>query len=179
MRISKAWLSSLIVPVFLVGFAFSTAEAQVPDLSIWVGKWFQSTQKNLGVSFYESRMSKYTNTGTYYAKVTEWDSLNKQLKILSYPTDDYEPKEISITVMAGNSLDFLCWGYFDDGEYGFSGIVWRIQGKMSKGELKSGTIKSLGGFFWEKDNFTDEYQAGEIVITAKLIPESKVPPAIR
>jgi hypothetical protein len=179
MRLLRVWLSSLVIPILLVGFVFSAAEAQVPDLSIWVGKWFYTTQKNLGVSVYGLQMSNYSNTGTYYVKFTGWDSLSGQLTFLSYPTDDYVPKEISISIMAGTMLDFLCWGYFDKGEEGFSGVVWRIQGKMSKGELKSGTIKSLGGFFWDKATYIDQYQAGEIVIIGKLIPESKVPPEIR
>jgi len=174
MKRERIFFGSLMVLAFCL--AVTPVWAQMPDLSIWVGKWFQSTQKDNGVTFSGSTMGNFTDTGTYYFKVTEWDSSNKLFKGISYPTDDYEPKEITLNVIAGNDLDFLCWGYFDTGEEGFSGIVWRIQGKMSGGGLKSATIKSLGGFFWRKSSET--YEAGQIVISAKLIPESKVPPGI-
>jgi hypothetical protein len=177
MKIGKVWLVGLLVGVFIGFFAYGTAHTQ--DLTIWEGKWFKITQKNTGVSFYESEMRSHTSTTIAYLKITEWDSINKQLKGVNYDVVEggYEESEMSLDIIAGTNLDFLCWVYFDRGEDGFGGAIFRIQGKMVKEELKSGTLKLIGGFDWEREG--EEYKASGISLTGKLIPESKVPPEIR
>jgi hypothetical protein len=179
MKIGKVWLVGLLVGVFIGFFAYGTAHTQ--DLTIWEGKWFKITQKNTEVSFYESEMRSHTSTTIAYFKITEWDSANKQLKGINYDVEEegYDIQEFSLDIIAGNNLDFLCWTHFGEGEDGFMGLTMRVQGKMVNGVLKSGTIKSLGGFYWGKAENVEEYHAGGISLTGKLISESKVPPEIR
>ena len=175
MKISKVWLVSLMVGIFLGCLTFSTAHAQ--DMSIWIGKWFKLTVKSSGYSINESEaISSYKETEVNYLKILNVDETNKVINFLNYfyHDDEWQGESVDFPYFGGSSLDLLCsyFGTEGGGAYLF-GFTARIQGKMKKGILTSATIKSLGGFEW------DVYGgAAGVTVTGSLIPESKLPPDI-
>jgi hypothetical protein len=60
-----------------------------------------------------------------------------------------------------------------------SGFVVRIQGRKKGSVLKSASLKTLGGYYFETNkgvsSNSPESLAGAISISGSLVPESKVP----
>jgi hypothetical protein len=85
--------------------------------------------------------------------------------------------DLNVRVIAGTDLDFLCVTTLQmDDPPQFFGFAARVTGKLTKGDLKSGTFKSLGGFSWEQLlDQNPEYFAAGISINGSLADPSKLP----
>jgi hypothetical protein len=182
MKMRKILLKSLIVFGFLSCFFIETTYAQVPDLNIWVGKCFKLNYKISNLNFDGSKMKRENENFVGYLLISQWDADNKKLwgPLYSYDGEigQWTFTYISLNILAGTDLNFLLWyvsPLMPDTDF-FIGFSAQITGRMSKGELKSASFKSLGGFSWEVEEDSDpEYWAGGISIKGSLIDESKLP----
>jgi hypothetical protein len=162
-----------------------TTGGPVPDLSVWVGKWFKLTEKNTGFVAGSSGGS-LTNEKlslVAYVKFWRWDQANRVLQGDQYTKDgqtgQWMSEPLMLDFIAGSHLDFLCSsGVAGDVTMGFTA---RIQAKEGNEGLGSATFKTLGGYYIEENkqsgsgSGSSEYFVGGLSITGNLIPESKVP----
>jgi hypothetical protein len=181
MKSNKVCFCCLVVLVVIMGFAVGTVHSQ--DLSGWVGKWFKVNYSTKG---YET-----TSEGSYiprtdngkgisYLKITAWDTTNPSDPLLRYSAYGQEDGSVNETInylhyLGGTDLDFLCLDVLTDDSW-HQTFTSRITGKESRGILKSATFKTMGGIYWEKNQYDPrESYAGSITITGTLISESKLP----
>ena len=79
---------------------------------------------------------------------------------------------LSLKIIAGTELDFLFVTTLEINDAqnpAFFGFAARITGRLTQGVLKSATLKSLGGFSWEKELGISEYFAAGVAINGSLV----------
>jgi hypothetical protein len=169
------------------------------DLTIWPGQWLKVTMKYQGYLFGKSNSdvsndnlgqdgnenvpkmaSDHENTAGYM-KFVSWDPNQGVLQAEIHQKDSQSGQWVTdllaLHLIGGSSMDFLCWTQVNGDVT--SGFVVRIQGKGKGGVLKSGTFKTLGGYYFETKGGTASSSAGSLAgaisINGSLVPEAKVP----
>jgi hypothetical protein len=177
---------SFFVIVALVLFNLSPAHTQ--DVGIWQGKWFQATFKLKGYCAEQSGMMSDSWTTTIYLKfetVNETFILMRRFIYVEEIGWGGQPIQVYYSYSPGKELDLLAWYLIQGDLYGGTGteeMTFRIQGKKTKGILKSATVKSLGGAYdWYgiEEGPDESYCVGGITITGRLVSAGKVPQEIR
>jgi len=113
-------------------------------------------------------------TGAYLR--LSWDPnqqgvLQGELHQYDTQSSQWVSDSLPLQVIGGTPSDFLCWVQVK-GDF-TSGFVVSIRGKANNGVMKNGTIKTLGGYYFE--NSSGHMKAGKITISGTLVPEAKVP----
>ena len=185
MKICKIGLSGLLVLALLVCFTVNGANAQSPNLSGWVGKWFKLTVKTTGVffDFENSKLKTGNDNSTNYLYIKELNSPSELIVQVWEQNDGggwvVFVDDLSVKVIAGTGLDFLCVTTLqmdNPSSPQFFGFAARVTGRLTKGELKSATLKSLGGFSWEQlFDLDPEFFASGVAINGSFIDPSKLP----
>ncbi|SPD72537.1 hypothetical protein PITCH_A140017 [uncultured Desulfobacterium sp.] len=170
--------TGLIMAILLLVGLFITGVADAaPDMSQWVGKWFsyKVTMKGIAVALDGSSVQKGGEKESGYLKITEWNQPGEYFQIDTYFLDDgqWQMDSLTFQFMAGNDLTFL----FVSNDADEVVIAALVKGKLKDGVLRSATIKSCGGIIVESED--DEVHAGNVSLSAKMIPETKVPDAIK
>jgi len=175
MKREKILLGSLLVLVLCL--TVSPAWAQTPDLGIWVGKWFKVTETFKGYFGSASGVQSHNNSMVQYYKVQSWDSDTKLLQILIHVKDpEWEAFPLDLYYIAGSNLELLAWSQGEPTPEMSYGATFYIKGTISKGALKSATLKSLGAYQWDYDYGDGGVYVGGMTVKGSLIPESKLPP---
>lgn len=153
----------LLLGIFIAGVAYAA-----PDMSQWEGKWFSFQMTKKGVVFDGYNFRNVTEKSSGYIKFESWNPDEEKFEISIYSNNSGGEQETRyMHFYAGNDLRFLF--RFQDEETQFVG---QIQGKATGGILSSATIKTLGGVAMGSDD--NEYGAGSVNLTAKMVAESKV-----
>ena len=177
----------------------STNPAPAVDLTIWPGQWLKVTMKYQGYLFGKSnsdvfndnleqdgnenvpKMATDHENITGYLKLVSWDPnqgvLQAEIHQKDSQTGQWVSDPLALHLIGGSSTDFLCWTQVN-GDF-TSGFVVRIQGKEKDGVLKSGTFKTLGGYYFVMNGGTTASAAGSLAgaisMNGSLVPEAKVP----
>jgi hypothetical protein len=184
MKIRKLWLNGLLVLVLFGFFMVNLAQAQLPDLKEWEGKWFKLTVKTTGLFFDGSKLKTGNDNSTNYLYINGFNSTLGRLTVQVWEQNDQGGwgvfvDDLSLKIIAGTDLDFLFVTMFESNdplEPMFFGFAARITGRKTQGVLKSATLKSLGGFSWEQLlDLNPEYFAAGVSINGSLIDPSKLP----
>ena len=87
---------------------------------------------------------------------------------------------LTLHFIDGTPTDFLSWAQVN-GDF-TAGFTARIQGKKTAGTLKSGSFKTLGGYYFEIDSTANgsgsssqAFAGGQISINGNLVSRTKVP----
>jgi hypothetical protein len=183
MKIGKVWSNALAVSVVLVCFALSTANAQeVPNLSRWENTWFSVTAKASGWQIEGEPQIISTSSGSangflklgeltaYSLEAFFYGPISDELVLVATGSCDY---------VAGSDWDFICELYLDGvGLPSFNARIdtfIRIQGKQNTKtvpiSLKSGTLKSSGGFIegYVEEDLPDTLTVGGLTLTGKWL----------
>ena len=182
MKIGKVCLGGFLVLAFLSVFAVGVANAQFPDLSQWEGKWFKLSQKTTenvynGTSIVTQKINSviYLNIKQFIPPAELAGVVWQQNQAGAWEQAD----EISLKVIGGTDLDFLCAYMKSDDSLTnpqFFAFSARVTGKLSKGVLKSATFKTLGGSSWEQNlSLNSEYFISGFSISGSLVDSSKLP----
>jgi hypothetical protein len=177
----------------------SNPQPPTEDLTLWSGQWVKVTIKyegySLGISNPSlvqqdpmpgeedaaSGMSKDRQSDAAYLNFTAWDSQQGVLQGELYQRDSkgqWVHAPLTLHFIDGTRTDFLCWSQVS-GDF-TAGFTARLQGRQSGGILKSGSFKTLGGYYFEIDSTggtssSQAFSGGQISINGSLVPESKVP----
>ena len=174
--------------------------APVQDMAVWIDQWFKvsinidgyyfgksilGNQKSLNGSDEDDEddnKTLITSRGQErivgYLKMWSWDPDKKILEGDLYESDGkggWTAGPLSLHYIGGNDLNFLCW--FQASGDSTTGFTVRIHGNKRNGVLRTATLQTLGGYYYEVDNTSNppEYWAGEFSMTGVLVPESRVP----
>ena len=168
-------------------------------LTNWSGQWLKVTVKYEGYSLGLSNpglvqqdpmpgeeddasgMSKDRQSDVAYLNFTAWDSQQGVLQGELYQRDStgqWIHAPLNFHFIDGTRTDFLCWSQVS-GEF-TAGFTARLQGKESSGILKSGSFKTLGGYYFEIDSTGDApssqaFSGGQLSINGSLVPRTRVP----
>lgn len=183
MKMLKSGWSGFLVVVLLGFLTVNTADAQFPNLSGWAGKWFKLTVKTTGALYDGSKIQTSNDTSTNYLYLKRFNYPSELIVTLWQQNDaggwEVLVDELSVRVVGGTDLDFLCVATLEidiPSNSRFFGFAARVTGKLTKGELKSATFKSLGGFSWEQLLDLDpEYFASGISVNGSLVDPTKLP----
>jgi hypothetical protein len=183
MKTFKSGWSGFLVVVLLSLFTVNTAHAQFPNLSGWAGKWFKLSVKTTGVLFDGSKIQTANDNSTIYLYLKRFNFPSELIVKLWQQNDaggwEVLVDDLSVRVVGGTDLDFLCVATLEmdnSSNSRFFGFAARVTGKLTKGELKSATLKSLGGFSWEQIlDLEPEYSASGISVNGSLVDPTKVP----
>jgi hypothetical protein len=177
----------------------STPQPPAEDLTLWSGQWLKVTVKYEGYSLglsnpslvqqdpmpgeedVAAEMSKDHESIVAYLKITAWDPQQNVLQSELYQlgsNNEWVHAPVTLHFIDGTRTDFLCWSQVI-GDF-TAGFTARLQGKESGGILKSGSFKTLGGYYFEIDttgsaSSSQAFSGGQVSITGSLIPGSKVP----
>jgi hypothetical protein len=183
MKIVKLGFGGFLVIVLLGFSTVAIANAQFPGLTQWEGKWFKLSIKTTENIYNGVKIETDIITSVIYLGITKFNPPAELIGVVwqQYEEDpgSWEQAEINMKVVGGTDLDFLC-AYMQsvdslDNPYYF-GFSARVTGKLSKGVLKSATLKTLGGFSWEQNfSLNSEYFASGFSISGNLIDPSKLP----
>jgi hypothetical protein len=154
------------------------------DMSVWVGKWFNLTEKDSG--YYKDTgevLQRESFTQVEYLKFWNWDPVSKTFQADRYWQDansgQWISEPITLNYLAGSRLDFLCWSQMT-GDVTFV-FTARIQGREIKGALGRATFKTLGGYYIDSSSASkdkagsSEQNAGGLSISGNLISEPNLP----
>ena len=141
-------------------------------MSKWVGKWFSYKVTQKGIAYDGSKFMTGSTSESGYFQIVSWDGEAEQFQINAYHMDNGEWKTDAqvLDFYAGNNLSFLFSLENQTDGYAFVALV---QGKEKAGILSSAVIKSYGGIVLDIED--DEYRAGTMTLTAKMVDASKVP----
>jgi hypothetical protein len=128
-----------------------------------------------------SGMSKDRQSDVAYLNFTVWDSQQGVLLGELYQRDSkgqWIHAPLTFHFIDGTRTDFLCWSQVS-GEF-TAGFTARLQGRESSGILKSGSFKTLGGYYIEIDSTggassSQAFSGGQLSINGSLVPRAKVP----
>jgi hypothetical protein len=179
----------------------TSSNPQVPtgDLTLWSGQWLKVTIKyegySLGISNpgliqqdpipgeedVTTEMSKEHESVVVYLKITAWDPQQNVLQGQLYQhgsNNQWVHAPITLHFIDGTHTDFLCWSQVS-GDF-TAGFTARLQGKESGGILKSGSFKTLGGYYFEIDSTggassSQAFSGGQVSINGSLVPRTRVP----
>jgi hypothetical protein len=188
--------SSLSANVTVTG---SNPQPPVVDLTLWSGQWLKVTVKYAGYSVGLSNpslvqqnpmpaeedataeMSKDNESVVAYLKLSAWDPQQNVLLGELYQRDSkgqWVHAPLTFHFIDGTRTDFLCWSQVS-GDFS-AGFTARLQGKESAGILKSGSFKTLGGYYIEIDSTSSAsssqaFSGGQLSINGSLVPRAKIP----
>jgi hypothetical protein len=177
----------------------SNSQPSTEDLTIWSGHWLKMTIKYDGYSLgfsssgwiHEdpipseeddaSGMNKDRQSDVAYLNFTDWDSQQGVLQGELYQRDSnglWNHAPLNLYFIDGTPTNFLCWSQVN-GNF-TAGFTARVQGRKTGGTLKSGSFKTLGGYYFEIESTggassSQAFSGGQISINGSLVPESKVP----
>ena len=177
----------------------SNPQPPTEDLTLWSGQWLKVTVKYEGYSLGLSNpslvqqdpmpgeeddasgMSKDRQSDVAYLNFTVWDSQQGVLLGELYQRDSkgqWIHAPLTFHFIDGTRTDFLCWSQVS-GEF-TAGFTARLQGRESSGILKSGSFKTLGGYYIEIDSTggassSQAFSGGQLSINGSLVPRAKVP----
>ena len=177
----------------------SNPQPPTEDLTLWSGQWLKVTIKydgySLGISNpglvqqdpasseedNTSEMGKDHENVVAYLNITAWDPQQNVLQSELYQRDSkgqWIHAPLTFHFIDGTRTDFLCWSQVS-GNF-TAGFTARLQGRETGGILKSGTFKTLGGYYFEIDSTggassSQAFSGGQVSINGSLVPESKVP----
>jgi hypothetical protein len=169
------------------------------DLTLWSGQWLKATVKYEGYSLGlsnpglvqqdpmpgeeddASEMSKDRQSNVAYLNFTAWDPQEGVLLGKLYQRDSkgqWIHAPLTFHFIDGTPTDFLCWSQVS-GDF-TAGFTARLQGKESSGILKSGSFKTLGGYYFEIDSTgggssSQAFSGGQLSINGSLVPRTRVP----
>ena len=182
MRIGKFCLGGFLVLVFLGLFAVGMANAQFPDLTQWEGRWFKLSMKTTENAFNGVSIETEKINSVIYLNIRQFIPPAALVGVVWEQSDAgawVPTMEITIKVVGGTDLDFLCAFMQSDDSLTnpqFFAFSARVTGKLSKGVLKSATFKTLGGSSWEQNlSLNSEYFVSGFSISGNLIDVSKLP----
>ena len=177
----------------------SNPPAPTADLNIWSGKWLKVAVKYDGYSLgiqnsglvqqdptpgeedVATEMSKDHESVAAYLNITGWDPQQNVLQGQLYQhgsNNQWVHAPLALHFIDGTRTDFLCWSQVS-GDF-TAGFTARLQGRESGGILKSGSFKTLGGYYFEIDSTggtssSQAFSGGQVSINGSLVPGSKVP----
>ncbi len=182
MKIGKLCLGGFLVLVFLGLFAIGMANAQFPDLSQWEGTWFKLSQKTTENVYNGTNIVTQKINSVIYLNIKQFIPPAELAGVVWQQNDAgawVPAMAISIKVIGGTDLDFLCAFMQSDDSLTnpqFFAFSARVTGKLSKGVLKSATFKTLGGSSWEQNlSLNSEFFVSGFSISGNLIDPSKLP----
>jgi hypothetical protein len=169
---------------------FGVRITKVPDLSIWVDKWFRisvagSNYHFIGMS--AKPPNPIQRRFPAYMKIVSWDSTNQSFSVNLYNKNDlgnWDPTEyinFTFNYYAGSDLKFVCNFEQITTQNTIHTAVLFIGKRNAKGNfLMAGRthVRTLGGYYFEIDDIAanpQERWAGSVKLTGSMIPESKVP----
>jgi hypothetical protein len=156
-----------IALILAIGLCADMAQAQVPDLTIWNGKWIKMSfkaSKGLlfsGADSTSSPIGKVGGSGTYYACATNV-ALSETVNLTVYESID------RLAVLVGNgsiqwdvgsntywagSAEFAIDVVAQDPDI-YVGAAVVVQGTLDGATLKSGKLQSMGGYGRGDDFYT-------------------------
>lgn len=177
----------------------SNPPAPTADLNIWSGKWLKVAVKYDGYSLgiqnsglvqqdptpgeedVATEMNKDHESVAAYLNITGWDPQQNVLQGQLYQhgsNNQWVHAPLALHFIDGTRTDFLCWSQVS-GDF-TAGFTARLQGRESGGILKSGSFKTLGGYYFEIDSTggtssSQAFSGGQVSINGSLVPGSKVP----
>jgi hypothetical protein len=177
----------------------SNPQPPAEDLTLWSGRWLRVTVKyegySLGISNpglvqqdpmpgeedVSAEMSKEHESVVAYLRITAWDPQQNVLQGQLYQhgsNNQWVYSPLTLHFIDGTRTDFLCWSQVS-GNF-TAGFTARLQGKESGGILKSGSFKTLGGYYFEIDSTggassSQAFSGGQISINGSLVPRARVP----
>lgn len=175
MRIRKIVFAAgvlLLVGLFTAGIANAVPVGPAPDnMNKWVGKWFSYKVTQKGLAYDGSKFMAGSTSESGYFQIVSWDGETEQFQINASHMDNGEWKTDTqvLDFYAGNDLNFL---FILENEADGYAFVALVNGKEKGGVITGATVKSYGGIVVEQDD--DEYRAGTMTLTAKMVDESKV-----
>lgn len=147
------------------------------DMSVWVGKWFEVSEKYMGYETKVSGFARHNETLLAYIKIYEWDPVNNILKADRYEYDagsgQWFTEPLDLNYLSGNAFDFFCSAHtIDEQTYSTYAFTARITGAQRRGSLEA-RLKTLGGYYVTVKNGVpgDEYLAGNFRIQGTLVSE--------
>jgi hypothetical protein len=200
-RFGKALFLVVIVTFFVCGTTHAQVSGVVPDLSIWVNTWFKVNYtrtayhfQNIGVKPNPASPLPQSG-GTSYMKITGWDTTTPGDEFLTADvysrdlnTGQWDPTpaaELEIYYFAGSNLKFIGSCQVIDA-YQTLSLMFVFTGKRNKADtnfIMDGTTKlgTMGGHVSEIDDVSGstERWAGAGKISGPMVPESKVPTALK
>jgi hypothetical protein len=163
----------LLIGIFTSGIANAVPVSPAPEnMSKWVGKWFSYKVTQKGLAYDGSKFMTGSTTESGYFQIVDWDGEAEQFQINAYHMDNgvWKTDTQYLDFYAGDYLNFLFLLQNESDGYAFVAL---LKGKEKVGEISSATIKSYGGLvMYEEDN---EYRAGTMTLSAKIVAPSKVP----
>jgi hypothetical protein len=171
---------------------FGVRITKVPDLSIWVDKWFRISVAGSHYHFIGMRLKPpdpIQRSFPAYMKIVSWDSTNQSFSVNIYTKNDlgkWDPTEynnFTFNYFAGSDLKFVCNFEQITTQNTIHIAVFFVGKRNAKGNFVMGGytyVKTLGGYYLEiDDNATPQVRwAGSVKLTGSMIPESKVPPEL-
>jgi hypothetical protein len=177
----------------------SNPQPPTEDLTLWSGQWLKVTIKyegySLGISNpglvqqdpmpgeedVTTEMSKDHESVVAYLKITAWDPQQNVLQGQLYQhgsNNQWVHAPLTLHFIDGTRTDFLCWSQVS-GDF-TAGFTARLQGKESGGILKSGSFKTLGGYYFEIDSTggtssSQAFSGGQVSINGSLVLRTRVP----
>jgi hypothetical protein len=167
MRKFSVCIGAFMVVFVLLGVYADTLQAQVPDLTIWNGKWIKMSfkaSKGLlfsGADSTSGPVGKVGGSGTYYACATNV-ALSDAVNLTIYESVD----RLAILVGSGfiqwdtgsntywvGSADFAIDVVAQDPNI-YAGAAVVVQGTLDGATLKSGKLQSMGGYGRGDDFYT-------------------------
>ena len=149
------------------------------DLSLWNGTWFQvkiSRHFDRGSSDNDSSDDDSDNGSAEVAfmKIRSWDPVQLTLQTTLFTSSDkgetWLASEVPLYYTAGGPLRFLFWFQYA-GEFQFAAAMIGVPDQQS---LSAARFKSAGIFLARNTDDSDDTN-DPLVLSGKLVPESKVP----
>jgi hypothetical protein len=172
---------------------FAVRISKVPDLSIWVGKWFKVTVTLSGFHFADLDAKptppyRISDSFPAYLKIGSWGG-NGVLQTIVYTKDqtgNWDPANpvlMDFYYFAGSQLNFVCSSEVDTGnsQFGFTIRFKGVRNKAGNFVLGGDTfLATSGAHYVEVDDVPNstERWAGSLKLGGNMIPESKVPPVL-
>jgi hypothetical protein len=163
----------------------SPPDGNIPDMSVWLGKWFEviiddHKEDNIETfrpDFVQDRENASEDV-LGYMKIWAWDPtnriLNGDLYMFDVGTDQWYWIDFPLHYISGNPLNFLCWSELEgETTYGFTA---RFHGKKKKNVLVRATFKTKPYSQALSKKIVQSINWDAWVRTkGVLIPESEVP----
>ncbi|MFZ5906453.1 MAG: cohesin domain-containing protein [Nitrospirota bacterium] len=160
---------------------------QSPDLNLWVGTWFRIKAKTKCSTFLTPESAalfgppgetfvkeQYVEDG--YMHIWKWEQSTGSLEFDYYESaqGEWNAYTGALHFFAGTGTEFLFW-YAGLDEALRTTMNGMIKGKVKDGYLKKAKIKTIGGFYTERQHGNALYSAGEQTINGNMITDPEVP----
>jgi hypothetical protein len=202
MKTGRHFVTGLFLVTIVTFFICSTAHAaEVPDLSIYEGKWFKVKLTRKAYHFSEIGVKPQPAGptsqpgGTAYLKITSWDStpgsesLTAEVYTQDHNTGDWIQTPFAtfpIYYFAGSDLKFVGSARIEIPDDVTMNLVLVFTGKRNKTNTDfnmggATKLSTIGSSMLEIDDVpgSTERWAGSITLKGPMVAESTVPAAIR